>query len=114
MSMVSKILKLYWILARKLDNLIRFLSMFALALLFGEWEIWPISVTVGMGQASGFVPSAAQLLKFYEVYDRVIASAKLIPSTIVNSTGRYSYSVSVESFNPHMSSNQLDAEFYWG
>ena len=66
------------------------------------------------GAGKWFVPSAAQLLKFYEVYDRVIASAKLIPSTIVNSTGRYSYSVSVESFNPHMSSNQLDAEFYWG
>ena len=65
------------------------------------------------GAGKWFVPSAAQLLKFYEVYDRVVASSKLIPSTIVNSTGRYSYSIGIRYFKPRMSSNQSDAESYW-
>ena len=63
------------------------------------------------GVGKWFVPSAAQLFKFHENYDRIIATTQLIPATIENDSGRYSYRAHFDDID--LTSNQQDATNYW-
>ena len=63
------------------------------------------------GKGKWFVPSASQLLTFYDNFERVIATSKLISPTIEHNGQKFAYSPKFEDH--YMSSNQESAKTYW-
>ena len=63
------------------------------------------------GKGKWFVPSASQLLTFYDNFERVIATSKLISPTIEHNGQKFAYSPKFEDH--YMSSNQESDKTYW-